>query len=223
MITWLGVHQAASSSAASAAGPGDELGQRRLGDEQRRGADRRRPRRRRSTGITSDPGRLRNDSPALASASVQQHERAGGRRPSRSSSASGLLGRRRVERAGVEDGQRLALGVDRQRAAQRGAARLAVDLDGVVARLRAEHDAAAGPDAASASEPGAGAAGALLAPRLGAAAARPRRGSWSTCVPCRRALSSARTVSCTSGMLKLGLERVGVQRARCRRRAWARS
>ena len=58
----------------------------------------------------------------------------------------------------------------RQRAAQRGAALLAVDLEGVVARLRAEDGAAAGPDR-RARRAGAGAAGALLAPRLGAAAA----------------------------------------------------
>src|SRR5204862_3220807 len=49
---------------------------------------------------------------------------------------------------------------------------LAVDLEGVVARLRAEDDAAAGPDR-RADRAGAGPAGALLPPRLGAATAHP--------------------------------------------------
>src|SRR4029079_16581312 len=84
--------------------------------------------------------------------------------------AGGLLGRGRVERAGVEPEQRAALGVQRQRAAQRGLAGLAVDLDGVVARAGAEDDAAAGP-LRGADRALAGAAGALLAPRLGAATA----------------------------------------------------
>src|SRR4051794_17363432 len=50
----------------------------------------------------------------------------------------GLLRRRRVEAGRVQDRDRAALGVDRERAAQRGAALLAVDLEGVVARRRAE-------------------------------------------------------------------------------------
>ena len=82
----------------------------------------------------------------------------------------GLLGRGRVEGRRVEDRDRAAVGVRAQRAAQRGAALLAVDLEGVVARVGAEDDAAAGPDR-RARRAGAGAAGALLAPRLGAAAA----------------------------------------------------
>src|SRR5919197_568882 len=52
---------------------------------------------------------------------------------------------------------------------QRRAALLAVDLEGVVAWLGTEGDAAARPDR-RARRPGAGAAGALLAPRLGGAA-----------------------------------------------------
>ena len=76
-------------------------------------------------------------------------------RPSpKSASARGRgLGRRRVVGGRVEDRERAALGVDRQRRAQRLAARLAVDLDGVVARLRAEGDAAAGPAAGCDSAP----------------------------------------------------------------------
>src|SRR5262249_666554 len=83
----------------------------------------------------------------------------------------GLLGRRGVgERPGVEDGDRATLGVDRQRAAQRRAALLAVDLERVVTRRRAEDGAAAGPDR-RARRAGAGTAGALLAPGLGRATA----------------------------------------------------
>src|SRR5919201_4160459 len=81
----------------------------------------------------------------------------------------GLLGRRRVEAGRVQDRDRPALGVDRERAAQRGAALLAVDLERVLARLGAEDDAAAGPDR-RARRAGAGAPGALLTPRLRAAA-----------------------------------------------------
>ena len=102
----------------------------------------------------------------------------------------------RVERAGVEDRHRAALGVQRQRAAQRRALLLAVDLEGVGARLRAEHDATAGPDR-RAARAGAGAAGALLAPWLGATAGDHRRGSSSPrcragARPARRARSGAR-------------------------------
>src|SRR5439155_12772791 len=57
-----------------------------------------------------------------------------------------------------------------ERAAERELLHLGVDFLRVVARLRAEHDAAAGPQG-RADGTGAGAAGALLAPRLLAAAA----------------------------------------------------
>ena len=60
----------------------------------------------------------------------------------------------------------VALGVDRERRAHRPAARFAVDLDRVVARLRAEGDAAA-VAVGDAERADAGAAGALLAPGLG--------------------------------------------------------
>ncbi len=84
-----------------------------------------------------------------------------------------------VEARGVEDRERVALGVHGEHAAQRGAALLAVDLEGVVARRGAEDDAAAG-EVRRADRALAGAAGALLAPRLRAAAtdvaARLRRG-----------------------------------------------
>src|SRR6185436_6514720 len=75
-----------------------------------------------------------------------------------------------VEVRRVEDRQRRALGVDRQDGAQRGAALLAVDLDRVVARRGPEHDAAAR-EVRCADRALAGAAGALLTPRLRAAAA----------------------------------------------------
>ena len=78
----------------------------------------------------------------------------------------GLLGRGRLEGRGVEDGDAVALGVDREGRAHRPAAGFAVDLDRVVARLRAEGDAAA-VAAGDAERADAGAAGALLAPGLG--------------------------------------------------------
>src|SRR3954452_21016117 len=77
------------------------------------------------------------------------------------------LGRRRVERGRVEPGDRAPLGVHRQGRPQRAPARLAVHLDRVGARLRAERHATAlavgGRERAHAS-----AARALLAPGLGA-------------------------------------------------------
>ena len=76
---------------------------------------------------------------------------------------------RRLEGRRVEHRERAALGVQRERAAQRGALLLAVDLEGVGARLGTEDDAAAGPDRGAVGA-GAGATGALLAPRLGATA-----------------------------------------------------
>ena len=76
-----------------------------------------------------------------------------------------------------------------ERRTQRAALHLLVDAHRVVVRLRPVRDAAADP-LGRADRSLAGAAGALLAPRLLAAAARPRRGSsWSAC---RRAGRRAR-------------------------------
>ena len=167
-MTWC-VPRQSSSSAAVAVGAVGQRVQRVLADEQARGADhvgdagaRRRAARRRARGCgtTARPR-------SCSSAEHDEHRAA--RRPV-AEQLGGALGRRRVERRRVEDRERAALGVHRQRAAQRGAALLAVDLEGVAARLRAEDGAAAGPDR-RARGAGAGAAGALLAPRLGAAAA----------------------------------------------------
>src|SRR5438552_5223296 len=81
----------------------------------------------------------------------------------------GLLRGGLLEARRVENRDRAALGMHGERAAQRGAALLAVDLEGVAARLGTEGGAAAGPDG-RARRAGARAAGALLAPRLRAAA-----------------------------------------------------
>ena len=95
------------------------------------------------------------------------------------------------------------------------AALLAVDLEGVVARIRAEDDAAAG-EVRRARRAGAGAARALLAPGLASCRRRPGRGSWSTAVPRRRAASSARTDSCTQRPVEAGAEGGVVERDRLR-------
>ena len=141
----------------------------------------------------------------------EQHERRRRRRPSRRAASAACLVDGRVEAGGVEHGQRLALGVHRQRAAQRGPAGLAVDLDGVVARLRARTRCRRRSRPASAtSRRGRGRC------PSGATAWRRRRETSPRvlvdAVPWRRALSSARTVSCTSGMLKRGLEGRRVER-----------
>ena len=80
--------------------------------------------------------------------------------------AAGLGG---LEGRGIEDRDRAPLGVYGKRAAQGRSLLLAVDLEGVGARLWAERGAAARPQRRSVGAR-AGAAGALLAPRLGAAA-----------------------------------------------------
>ena len=100
---------------------------------------------------------------------AQQHEHRRG--PSRASSAlAAVLRRRLVVGRGVDHRDAAAPRVHAERRAQRAPARLAVDLHRVVARSRAERDAAAGP-VRRADRAGARAAGALLAPGLRAAAA----------------------------------------------------
>ena len=148
-----------------------------------------------SAGSTFTRARLRNDLARHVAPRAEQHA-ARSRRGGPSSRPAACLVDGVVERAGVEPEHRAALGVQRQRAAQRGLAGLAVDLDGVVARAGAEDDAAAGP-LRGADRARAGAAGALLAPRLGAAAAdHAARAWWRACPggarPARRSRSRAR-------------------------------
>src|SRR5262245_47765432 len=80
-----------------------------------------------------------------------------------------LLRRRLVEGGLVHDGQRPLGGMRAERSAERRTVGLAVHLDGVAARLWRERDAAAGP-LRRAGRARTRAAGALLAPRLPAAA-----------------------------------------------------
>src|SRR6185295_1301086 len=79
------------------------------------------------------------------------------------------LGRGRVESGRVEHAERATLCVGRKRATKRRLPRLAVDLADEVAVVRRERHAAAGP-VRRARPARAGPAGALLAPRLRAAA-----------------------------------------------------
>ena len=100
--------------------------------------------------------------------------------------------------AGVEDRERAALCVQRQRAAQRGALLLAVDLEGVRTRLRAERRCRRRPRSASGwSRRGRGPC------PSGARASRRRRETsprvFVAAVPRLRAACSARTLWCTSG------------------------
>ena len=129
----------------------------------------RRRRRRRRAEPPRTCSRLRNDSAACSSPSVRI-TRTEPLTPQSASSANAAFVDGVSNLRGVEERDRLALGVHGERAAQCGALLLAVDLEGVAARLRAEDGAAAGPDRAAARA-GAGAAGALLAPRLRATAA----------------------------------------------------
>ena len=118
---------------------------------------------------TATRARLRKDSAGAGLLGGEDHERRPGLVPvfEQVEAHRWSWARRRRPRRGsaIEP----ALGVQRQRAAQRGALLLAVDLEGVGARLGPEHDAAPGPQRRAAGA-GAGAAGALLAPGLGAAA-----------------------------------------------------
>src|SRR5207248_672943 len=97
----------------------------------------------------------------------QQHQR-GQRGAPVAKQLSRALGRGLREVA-VKDGDGIALGMDREGTAERSAAGLAVDLDGVPAWAGAEYGGSAlpqrGPRRARASPPGA-----LLSPRLAAAA-----------------------------------------------------
>ena len=203
-----GVHQASPPPRRRRAAPSARAS-RPAAPPRRRAARRRRsrrPRRRRSTGITSTRARLRNDLPAAASASVRSTSVGAAAAPVARSSAACLVDGASNGR-GVEHGQRLALGVHRERAAQRRAARLAVDLDRVVARRGTERGAAAGPHRRAR---GAGAARPVPFWRHGLAP--PPRTSPRVlveAVPCRRALSSARTASCTSGMLNAASNATG--------------
>ena len=133
--------------------------------------------------------------------SAPTHDQRGRRSPKPAERLGGGLGRRRRRTsAGSQTRQRAALGVDRQRGAQRLLARLAVDLDGVAARLRAERDAAAVAVAAwTARRRGRGRC--PSGGRPSRRSSRPRRGSSVDAVPARRAFSSARAVSWTRPML----------------------
>ena len=170
-----------------------------------------------STCSTFTRARLRND---LAARQLLVGRAATSTEPPRrsSSSSAACLVDGASNARGVEHEQRAALGVHRQRAAQRGAARLAVDLDDVVARARAEDDAAAGPHAASGSCP----ARARPVPFWRHGLAPPPRTMprvLVACVPWRRAASSATTTSCTSGPLN-GAPKTSASSvdASCRRR-----
>ena len=111
---------------------------------------------------------LRNDLATFCS-SLRRRRRAASSLPhvARSSTASSVEGSANAEPSSTP---KRAVGcVLREHAAQRRAARLAVHLDLEVARCRRERHAAAGP-VRRAGRARAGAAGALLAPRLRAAA-----------------------------------------------------
>ena len=124
-----------------------------------------------------------------------------GRRGGRASSPAACLVEGASNAAGVEHGDRPALGVQRERAAQRGAARLAVDLEGVVARAAGRRRCRRRSTAAS----GSSRRGRGRCPS-GATAWRRRRGPCRAClrgVRCRAGARPARrrTNSCTSGPL----------------------
>ncbi len=117
---------------------------------------------------TATRARLRNDSAAADSSAVSTTS-VGRGCPQPSSSVESLARPRGLERARVEDRDRAALGVQRERAAQRSALLLAVDLEGVGARLGTEHRATASPDRRAVGAR-TRASGALLTPRLRATA-----------------------------------------------------
>ena len=146
MITWrASISHPRCRSAPSAAGspsPLLEQSQRLLGDHQRRVAD--------HVGDADLARRHHVDvraccgsSSAPPTSSASRTTSVGRSRAPLVERLGGLLGRGLVEARGVEDGDAVALGVHRERRAQRATARLAVDLDVVVARLGAEGDAAA--------------------------------------------------------------------------------
>ena len=209
MMTWLGSIGYASSPPSVVRAGRSPLAravscvERGLGDEQRaprrRGRRRRRPVGRQHRHARRGCGTTARRAPR---SSASTHEHAAPLRGPVAEQLGGLRGsraRRSAPASRTASEPRSAC--TRQRAAQRGAALLAVDLEGVVARRGAEDDAAAGHSAARGSSP----RGRGRCPS-GATAWRrrrgPCRGSSSRRCPRRRASSSARTDSWTSGPLK---------------------
>src|SRR4051794_12677687 len=147
---------------------GGELGERLLGHEQPRGAD--------EVGDADARRGQHGDARQVAEGQgdprllLREHDEHRAAAAPVAEQLRGLARRGLVEARRVEDRQRVALGVHREHAAQRGAALLAVDLDRVVARGRAEDDAAAR-EVRRTDRALARAAGALLAPRLRATTA----------------------------------------------------
>ena len=124
-------------------------------------------------GTSATPAMLRTDS---ASFVVERHvdeQRLAGRRRAASASPTAALVLISPRRQRVDDDQRAVLQLLRQRRAQRAALDLLRQLEVVAARLRPEHRAALAPQRV-ADLADARAAGALLPPRLLAAAADER-------------------------------------------------
>ena len=125
---------------------------------------------------------LRNDLAQVSSSSAPSTTSTRPRRRARRAAAAAFLVEGSSKPDGVDHGERAALGVQRQRGAQRPAARLAVDLDRVAARLGAEGHAAADPLRAGRARPrerGRCPSGA----RPWRRSSRPRRGSCVDAVP----------------------------------------
>src|SRR4051812_47308736 len=114
-----------------------------------------------------DAGEVAERLEARVLALAPEHDESPAWLAERREALGGALRGGRVVVAGVHHGERSAPQVLRQHGAQRAAARLAVHLHRVVARLGAERDAAADP-LRGRERAGPGAAGALLAERLGA-------------------------------------------------------
>ena len=139
---------------------------------------------------SATPGMLRTDRANLSSSATSMST-ALPSTPSRFSSATAalvLISRRRQR---VDDDQRAVLQLLGERRAQRAELDLLRQLEVVAARLRTEHRAALAPQRV-ADLADAGAAGALLPPRLLAAAADVARGSWSCACRAARRRSRAR-------------------------------
>ena len=173
----VGLHAAASCGLRSCSSPSAARARR-----SRRAGRAPTGRRRRSTlvGDVARPqrSRLRNDSAGvdLLASTTTTSGRALERQPRAARCASFVRGAR--EPAAVEDAERAAAGVQRERDARAPCRRAFLfTFTRGSAGLRAEDDAAAAP-LRRAGRALAGAAGALLAPRLGAAAGAPGRASW---------------------------------------------
>ena len=158
---------------------------------------------------TSTRGEVAEDSRRAPPPRAARSRAAAGRRPRRRAARRPSCVDGSVERRSVEDGERAALRVVGERGAKRGRAGLAVHLERRSCAARSGTRRRR-PSTAARGSSGARAAGALLAPRLRAAAGDEPAALRARACPARAAAASARTASWTRcGLTSAAKTRLG--------------